>query len=101
MAELLRIVARRPVLAFIVIGVGAYLATVAIPPIVNAQVLPFDLPLHGLLGGALGVGIAAFLVTAALAGRDGVVDLVGRSTRWRIPVRWYLIALFTFRLGQR
>jgi hypothetical protein len=38
-------------LAFMVIGVGAYLATVAIPPIVNAQVLPTDLPLHGLLGG--------------------------------------------------
>ena len=75
----LRIVARRPVLAFMVIGVGAYLATVAIPPIVNAQVLPFDLPLHGLLGGALGVGIGVFLVTAALAGRDGVVDLARRS----------------------
>ena len=66
---------------------------------VNAPVLPFDLPLHGLLGGALGVGIGAFLVTAALAGRDGVVDLARRSTRWRVPVRWYLIALFTVPVG--
>ena len=71
----------------------------AIPPIVNAQVLPFDLPLHGVLGGVLGVGVGAFLVTGALAGRDGVVDLARRSVRWRVPVRWYLVALFTVPIG--
>jgi CAAX protease family protein len=72
---------------------------VAIPPIVRAQFLPFALPLHGVIGGALGVGVGAFVVTGALAGRDGVVDLARRSTRWRVPVRWYLVALFTVPVG--
>ncbi len=38
------------------------------PPIAHAEILPFDLPLHGVVG-TLGVGLAAFLVMAALAGR--------------------------------
>ena len=28
-------------------------------------------------------------------GRDAVVDLARRSVRWRVPMRWYLVALFT------
>jgi hypothetical protein len=43
--------------------------------------------------------LGAFLVTTALAGRDGVVDLARRSMRWRVPIRWYLIALFTVPVG--
>jgi membrane protease YdiL (CAAX protease family) len=99
MAALLPVIARHPVVAFMVIGLGGYFLTAAIPPIVNAQVLPFDLPLHGVLGGVLGVGVGAFLVTGALAGREGVVDLARRSLRWRVPVRWYLVALFTVPVG--
>ncbi|MFL6046603.1 MAG: CPBP family intramembrane glutamic endopeptidase [Propionibacteriaceae bacterium] len=96
---MLRFIARRPVLAFMIIGLGAGFLTAAIPPIVNSEILPFELPLDGVLGGVLGVGIGAFLVTAALTGRDGVVDLARRSTRWRVPVRWYLVALFTVPVG--
>jgi hypothetical protein len=59
----------------------------------------FDLPLRGFLGGLLGVGIGAFLVTGALAGRDGVVDLARRAIRWRVPLRWYRVALFTVAAG--
>jgi membrane protease YdiL (CAAX protease family) len=99
MAALLRIIARHPVLAFMVIGLGAGFLTAAIRPIADAEVLPFDLPLHGFLGSLFGVGLAAFVVTAALAGRDGVVDLARRSVRWRVPVRWYLVALFTVPVG--
>jgi hypothetical protein len=95
-----RIIARHPVVTFMIIGLGAGFLTAAIPPIVNSEILPFDLPLHGVLGGVLGVGIGAFLVTAALAGRDGVVDLARRSTRWRVPVRWYLVAHSPSRSGQ-
>jgi uncharacterized protein len=99
MAALLRNIARHPVLAFMVIGLGAGFLTAAIRPIADADVLPFGLPLHGLLGGLLGVGLAAFVVTAALGGRDGVADLARRSVRWRVPIRWYLVALFTVPVG--
>jgi membrane protease YdiL (CAAX protease family) len=99
MAALLRVLARHPVTSFMVIGLGAGFLTAAIRPIADAEILPFDMPLHGLLGGVLGVGLGAFLVTAALKGRDGVVDLARRSVRWRVPVRWYLVALFTVPVG--
>ena len=94
-----RSVIRHPVVTFMLISLGAYFVTAAIPPIANSEVLPFGLPLHGVVGGVLGVGLAAFLVTAALSGRAGVADLVRRSVRWRVSVRWYLIALLTVPVG--
>ncbi|MFL6044267.1 MAG: hypothetical protein ACJ72M_04025 [Propionibacteriaceae bacterium] len=93
-------VVRHPVVTFMLISLGAYFVTAAIPPIVNSEVLPFGLPLHGVVGGVLGVGLAAFLVTAALSGCAGVADLVRRSVRWRVSVRWYLIALLTVPVGR-
>jgi uncharacterized protein len=99
MAALLCTIARHPVLAFMVLGLGAGFLTAAIQPIAEADVLPYGLPLHGFLGTVLGVGLGAFVVTAALAGREGVVDLARRSVRWRVPVRWYLVALFTVPVG--
>ena len=99
MAALLRVIARQPVLAFMVIGLGAGFLTAAIRPIADADVLPYGLPLHGVLGGAFGVGLGAFVVTGALSGRDGVVDLARRSVRWQVSVRWYLVALFTVPVG--
>lgn len=99
MAALLRIIARQTVVAFMVIGLGAGFLTAAIRPIADTEVLPYGLPLHGFVGGLLGVGVGAFLVTATPAGRDGVVDLARRSARWRVPIRWYLVALFTVPVG--
>ena len=91
-------VGRHPVLAFMVISLGVGFLTAAIPPIVDSEILPFGLPLHGVVL-SLGAGLAAFLVTAALAGRAGVADLTRRSVRWRVPLRWYLIALLSVPIG--
>ena len=99
MTSVLRPVARHPVVAFMVIGLGASFLVSVIPPIVDAQILPFDLPLYGVVGGVLGVGAGAFFVTFALSGRAGVADLARRSVRWRVPLRWYLIALLTVPVG--
>lgn len=90
-----RALARHPVAAFMVIAIGVGLATAAIPPLVDSELLPFDLPLYGIVGGFLGVGLGAFAVTAATDGRAGVLDLARRTLRWRVPLRWYAIALFT------
>jgi uncharacterized protein len=91
-------VARHPVLTFMLISLGVGSVTAAIPPIVNSEILPFGLPLHGVFI-SLGAGFAAFLVTAALSGSAGVVDLRRLSVRWRVPVRWYLIALLSVPVG--
>ena len=91
-------VARRPVLAFMLISLGIGFVTAAIPPIVDSEILPFGLPLHGVFM-SLGACLAAFLVTAALSGRAGVADLTRRSVRWRVQVRWYLIALLSVPVG--
>jgi hypothetical protein len=101
MAALLRIMARHPVLAFMVIGLGAGFLTAAIRPIADAEVLPFDLPLRGFLGSLLGVGLGAFVVTAALAGREGVVDLARRGVRWRLRCAGIWSHYSPFRSGRR
>jgi len=90
--------ARHPVLAFMLISVGIGFVMAAIPPIVDSEILPFGLPSHG-VGMSLGAGLAAFLVTATLSGRAGVADLARRGVRWRVPVRWYLIALLSVPAG--
>ena len=91
-------VARHPVFAFMLISLGVGFVTAAIPQIVDSEILPFGLPLHG-VGMSLGAGLAAFVVAAALSGRAGVADLGRRSVRWRVPVRWYLVALFSVPVG--
>jgi CAAX protease family protein len=94
LAPVKRAIARRPVGAFLLIAIGALLVTAAIPPLTATEIPPFDSPLFGVVGGILGVGLGAFVVTGVTAGRAGVVDLTRRTLRWRVPVRWYLIALF-------
>src|SRR5687768_16999719 len=91
-------VARHPVLAFMLISLAVGFAAAAIPPIVDSEILPLGRPLHGVFM-SLGAGLAAFLVTAALSGRAGVADLARRSVRWRVPLRWYLIALLAVPVG--
>jgi hypothetical protein len=49
-----RVVARRPVLAFMVISLGVGFLTSAGRPNAGADVLLFGLPLHGFLGGLIG-----------------------------------------------
>ena len=41
----------------------------------------------------LGPALAAVAVTAWRRGRGGVHDLLGRLLRWRVPLRWWLVAL--------
>jgi membrane protease YdiL (CAAX protease family) len=43
--------------------------------------------------GLFGPMVAAFIMSALLAGRSGVADLLRRMFRWRVEVKWYLAAL--------
>jgi membrane protease YdiL (CAAX protease family) len=87
-----QLVARHPVAAFLCICYAVNWAT-AVPWFrARTDVLPFDLPMWGSLGTFFGVALAAVLVVAASDGRAGVRDLARRSLRWRVGVRWYLLA---------
>jgi uncharacterized protein len=48
-------------------------------------------PTH--LPALLGPAIAAVVVTAWTMGRPGVRDLLARLVRWRVPIRWWLVAV--------
>ena len=39
-------------------------------------------------------GISAILISAVVAGRTGVRELLGRFLIWRVDFRWYLVGLF-------
>jgi uncharacterized protein len=87
-----RVVARHPVATFL-ITCYAITWAVVLPPLRVQGGLPFGLALWDSLGNLLGVALAAFLVVAASGGRAGVADLARRCLRWRVGVRWYLVAL--------
>lgn len=51
------------------------------------------------VGAILGLAVPALAITAALEGKAGVRDLLGRSLRWRVSWPWYLFAVLTVPLG--
>jgi membrane protease YdiL (CAAX protease family) len=90
-------VARHPVLAFMLIRVD-WLCDGGDPADCGLRDLAVR-PAIARVFMSLGAGLAAFLVTAALSGQAGVTDLTRRSVRWRVPMRWYLIALLSVPVG--
>src|ERR687893_1501067 len=91
-------VARHPATAFLVMAFG--FGWMSLVPILLSKngfgVLPIELPLTLVqtLATLLGLALPAFLVTAATGGREGVRDLLSRLLRWRVGIRWYLVAIF-------
>ena len=89
-----RWVARHPVAAFLVMVYGINIA-VALPSILTRRdLLPFEFAPYDVLGHIVGSALPAFLVVAAIRGREGVRDLASRIVRWRVELRWYLFAVF-------
>jgi membrane protease YdiL (CAAX protease family) len=79
-----RPVMRRPIAAYLVLvfAVTGFLAVLPIPEL-----------LYGTLENVLGAAVPAFLVTGIVGGRAGLRDLIRRSLRWRVPLRWYAVSL--------
>ncbi len=103
-SPLKRLLNRHPLLAYFVLAyAGAWLALL---PVLLAQnglgLLPFTVPdvlallSFVLLASFAGPTLAAFIVTAATSGKDGVRQLLGRYLLWRVGIPWYLLALFGF-----
>ena len=99
-----RLGTRRPVATFLLM-VYAITWAAFVPVVLQAWgllALPIDLT-EGLgfnavvsVATILGVALPALLVTAATKGEAGVRDLLGRCLRWRVGVRWYVVALLGF-----
>ena len=98
-SALRRLVARHPVTAFLVMVYTVNTAVALVPLLTRRDILPFGLAPYDSLGHIFGVALPAFLVVAATHGRTGVRDLARRSLRWRVGVRWYLIALLGVPIG--
>jgi uncharacterized protein len=88
-STLRRLVARHPVVAFLVMGY-----TLAWTIQLAAFQLGLSLRLLSSLSMIFGLALPAFLVTAATGGKAGVRDLLSRCLRWRVGIHWYLLALF-------
>lgn len=87
------VIVRHPVASYLIM-VYAVIFPISLPSaLTRSDFLPLDLALYESLGTIFGVTLPAFLVTAATDGWDGVRELASRCVRWRVGVRWYLIAL--------
>jgi uncharacterized protein len=91
-SRLRRLVARHPVAAFLIMYFAFTYLSALVPFLTQRAILPFGVTLWDPLPALLGCA-AAFLVVAAMHGRVGVLDLARRSLRWRVGLRWYLVAL--------
>jgi membrane protease YdiL (CAAX protease family) len=49
-----------------------------------------------ILGAYTGPTLAAYLVTNAVDGKDGMRELFRRYGQWRVGMRWYLFVIFAF-----
>src|SRR5215212_6807697 len=93
------LLARHPLTFFFIIAyAGTWL--VGLPYVLSEDgsgLLPFSSPLlTWVLGPAsvfLGPTLAAFIMTGATEGREGVGRLLRRFVLWRVGLRWYMFAL--------
>ena len=96
-SSLRRVVARHPMTAFLVMAyaIGWTIFLTVVLSEEGFGLLPFRLPLMPVtsIASIFALALPAFLVTAATGGKDGVRDLLGRCLRWRVGIRWYLLAL--------
>ena len=83
MSTVMALIKRYPLPAFFVL---AYVLSWWVYPLLQVS------PLLGFLG-LFGPALAALIVVALTEGKTGLKGLLGRIVRWRVGVRWYLIAL--------
>lgn len=57
--------------------------------------LPVRIPWEVALLAQFGPSVAAIALTGLQSGRRGVGALLGQALRWRMPARWYLVAVLT------
>ncbi len=83
-----RVVARHPVVAFLVMAYTLGWSTL----FAANYLLGLPFLLSSSLLTVVGLALPAFLVRAAMNGKRGVLDLLSRCLRWRVGIGWYLLA---------
>jgi uncharacterized protein len=83
---------RHPVVSYFVLAFGLSWAVwipmaLAGARVYEGQAWPTDLP------GIFGPLVAAFIMSAVVAGGAGIRGLLQRMARWRVAGKWYLVAL--------
>ena len=98
-------IVRRPLLAYFVLSYtffwGLLVLVLVILGVLRLQpdALPaWAMPIIAILGSWM-PNLAAVTVTGVLAGREGIRQLLGKFFAYRIPVRWYFVALIPFPLA--
>jgi membrane protease YdiL (CAAX protease family) len=94
-----RLIARHPVATFLLLMMSISTAVAVVPPLNRPGALPFGLAFSDSLGPILASALPAFVVVAAVGGRQGVRELAGRCFRWRVRLRWYGLALLSVPLS--
>lgn len=88
-----------PVLAYYVlvfaISWGGILLVVGPSGIFNSTANPEELTQFIYFAALAGPSVAGVLMTGLIHGKAGLRDLLARVLRWRVSVRWYLVALLT------
>jgi deazaflavin-dependent oxidoreductase (nitroreductase family) len=94
MTRVLAPIRRHPLIAYVVLAWGLSWAY-WIPMALRGEVVtPGGNVSH--FPGLLGPLVAAVIVTAIAEGRAGLRDFGGRLVRWRVPLRWYLVAALPY-----
>jgi uncharacterized protein len=90
---------KRPVLAYyalvFAITWGGMLLVAGPSGIFNSKANPQELTQFIYFAALAGPSVAGITMTGLLHGRAGLHDLLARVLRWRVGVRWYLVALLT------
>lgn len=93
-SRLRHLVARHPIATFLILAYAVSIIIAFLRLRSNGNIhSPSYEYFVGFLEHLLSVALPAFLVVAALQGKEGMRNLARRSLRWRLSVRWYLIAL--------
>jgi hypothetical protein len=103
-----RLAARHPVAVFLFVALPASTAVISIPAMAAYDVIPgkhlpervgLDLEETASLLLVTVLVATALTVTRLVDGHDGVRILLRRTTRWRVPLRWWLLAVTAMPAG--
>src|SRR5687767_10808004 len=94
---LVRLIAERPITAFILMSYTISFSTELTPALTENTTL-YGWTIWDVLMSFTSSALPAFVVVAACGSWQGIRDLAGRALRWRVAPRWYFVAILALPL---